>query len=41
MRTGKRSGSFAGGGTMCDRPQRSSIMPIEAANYWEGEEEEA
>ena len=32
MRTGKRSGSFAGGGTTCDRPQRSSIMPTEAAN---------
>ena len=38
MRTGKRSGSFAGGGTTCDRPQRSSMVPTEAANCWEGEE---
>ena len=37
MRTGKRSGSFAGGGTTCDRPQRSSMVPIEATNCWEGE----
>ena len=39
MRTGKRSGSFAGGGTTCDRLQRSSMVPIEATNCWEGEGE--